>query len=67
MYNSHGGGSNLNDPDGSGSFVVTKPNGTIFEFKASPGGLYFLNTKTHSTVLINTVADNKAKKTTLKL
>ena len=63
MYNSHGGGSNPNDPDGNGSFVVTKPDGTVFEFKASPGGLYFFNTETHLTALVNTVAENKAKYT----
>ena len=63
MYNCQGGGSNPNDPDGGGSFVVTKPNGTVFEFKASLEGLYFLDTKCTSTVLTNTVADNKAKYT----
>ena len=63
MYDSQGGSPNPNDPDGGGSFVVTKPNSTMFEFKASPGGLYFLNTECASTVLINTVADNKAKYT----
>ena len=63
MYDSHGGGSNPNDPDGNSLFVVTKPDGTVFEFKASPGGLYFLDTETHSTVLINTAAENKAKYT----
>ena len=61
VYDSKGGGSNPNDPDGGGSFVVTKPNGTVFEFKASSGGLYFLDTECALTVLINTVADNKAK------
>ena len=40
VFDSHGGGANQNNPDEAGSFVVTKPNGTIFEFKASPGGLY---------------------------
>ena len=64
VYNSQeGGGSNLNDPDGGGLFVVTKPDGSIFEFKASLGGLYFLDTKCALTVLINTVANNKAKYT----
>ena len=63
VYDSHGGSSNPNDPDGNGAFVVTKPDGTVFEFKASPGGLYFLDTEMHSTVLVNTVADNKAKYT----
>ena len=63
MYDSQGGGPNPNDPDGGGSFVVTKPNGTVFEFKASPGGLYFLDIKCTLTVLINTVAENKAKYT----
>ena len=63
VYNNHGGRLSPNDPDGNGSFVVTKPDGTMFEFKASPGGLYFLDTETHSTVLVNTVAENKAKYT----
>ena len=47
-YNSQGGG----------LFVVTKPDGTVFEFKASPGGLYFLDTDSASTVLVNTVANH---------
>ena len=55
VYNSQGGGSNPNDSDGGGSFVVTKPDGTVFEFKALPGGLNFLDTDNTSTVLVNTV------------
>lgn len=43
----------------SGSFIVTKPNGTVFKFKESNGGLYFLDTNKSETVLVNTVADNK--------
>ena len=42
IYDSQGGGSNPNDNNGSGSFVVIKPDGTVFEFKALSGGLYFL-------------------------
>ena len=30
VYDSQGGGSYPNDSDGGGSFVVTKPNGTVF-------------------------------------
>ena len=63
MYDSQGGGSNPNDPDGGGLFMVTKPDSTVFEFKASLGGLYFLDTKCTLTVLVNTVANNKAKYT----
>ena len=63
MYDSQGGGSNLNNPDGGGLFVVTKPDGTVFEFKTLLGGLYFLDTECALTVLVNTVADNKAKYT----
>ena len=63
IYDSQGGGSNLIDNDGGGSFVVTKPDRTVFEFKASSGGLYFLDTESTSTVLVNTVANNKAKYT----
>ena len=63
VYDSQGGSPNPDDPDGGGSFVVTKPDGTVFEFKSSPGGLYFLDTEQASTVLINTVAENKAKYT----
>jgi ribosomal protein L24E len=47
------------DSQGRGSFVVTKPDGKVFEFKASKGGLYFLNTDSAVTVLVNTVAENK--------
>ena len=61
VYDSQGGSSNPNDNDGGGAFMVTKPDGMVFEFKASPGGLYFLDTESASTVLVNTVANNKAK------
>ena len=55
VYDSQHGGSNPNDNDGrGGSFMVTKPDRTVFEFKASSGGLYFLDTETTSTVLMNT-------------
>ena len=63
VYNSQGGGSNPNDSDGGRSFVVTKPDGTVFEFKALTGGLYFLDTDNTSTVLVNTVANNKGNYT----
>jgi hypothetical protein len=32
------------DSKSGGSFIVTKPDGTMFEFKQSPGGLNFLDT-----------------------
>ena len=32
------------DSKNSGSFIVTKPDGTVDEFKQSAGGLYFLVT-----------------------
>jgi hypothetical protein len=47
----------------SGSFVVTKPDGTIFEFQESEGGLYFLDTNKSATMLVSTVADNKVNYT----
>ena len=61
VYDSQGGGSNPNDNDGGSSFMVTKPDRMVFEFKASTGGLYFLDTESALTVLVNTVAQNKAK------
>jgi hypothetical protein len=51
------------DSKHSGSFIVTKPNGTVFEFQESNGGLYFLDTDKSATVLVNTVADNKVNYT----
>jgi hypothetical protein len=52
------------DSKSGGSFIVTKPDGTVFEFKQSPGGLYFLDTNSkESTVLVNTVADIKTNYT----
>jgi hypothetical protein len=48
------------DSESGGLFIVTKPNGTMFEFRESEGGLYYLDTNNATaTVLINTVADNK--------
>jgi hypothetical protein len=46
-----------------GSFIVTKPDGTVFEFKQSARGLYFLDTNKTATVMVNTVADNKGSYT----
>jgi hypothetical protein len=60
-----------------GSFIVTKPDGTVLEFQQSDGGLYFLNTTKSATirndvkasrggsatVMVNTVTDNKGKYT----
>ena len=61
IYDSQGSGSNSNNNDGSGLFVMTNPDGTVFEFKASSGGLYFLDTESASTV--NTVANIKGNYT----
>ena len=45
-------------------FLVTKPDGTTFEFKESPNGLYCMNTETQvqqqAQVHVNTMADNKS-------
>jgi hypothetical protein len=46
-----------------GSFIVTKPDGTVFKFKQSDGGLYFLATDKTITVMVNTIADNKGNYT----
>jgi hypothetical protein len=51
------------DSGDGGSFIVTKPDGTVFEFRASEGGLYFLDTEQSATVMVNTVADNKVNYT----
>lgn len=53
------------DSANGGSFIVTKPDGTVFEFKESEGGLYVLDTAKDKseTVLVNTVADNKSSYT----
>jgi hypothetical protein len=47
------------DNENGSSFTVTKPDGTMFKFKQSPGGLYFLDTDKKGTVMVNTVAANK--------
>jgi hypothetical protein len=48
------------DSDNGGSFIGTpKPDGTIFEFKQSPGGLYFMDSDKKGMVMVNTVAANK--------
>ena len=51
------------DSENGGSFIVTKPDGTMFEFKQSPGGLYFLDMDTKGTIMVNTVAENKGNYT----
>ena len=46
--------------------MVVKPDGTIFEFKQSSGGLYYLNTTQEqkpACPLVNMVADNHSKYT----
>ena len=44
-------------------FIVIKLDGTMFEFKQSEEGLYFLDTDKHVTVMVNMVADNKSNYT----
>jgi hypothetical protein len=56
------------DSENGGKFIVTKPDGTVFEFQASDNGLFYLDTnnktcQTPATVLVNTVADNKVNYT----
>jgi hypothetical protein len=46
-----------------GSFILTKLDGTVFEFKQSPGGLYFIDMDKKGTVMVNTVAENKGNHT----
>jgi hypothetical protein len=46
-----------------GSFIVTKPGGTVFKFKQSAAGLYFLDTNKTVTFVVNNVADNKGNYT----
>ena len=45
-------------------FLVTKPDGTTFEFKESPTGLYYMDAEAQvqkqAQVHVNTVADNKS-------
>ena len=47
--------------------MVTKPDGTVFEFQESPTGLYYMDTKVMTSamgqVMVNTVADNKSSYT----
>jgi hypothetical protein len=46
-----------------GSFCVTKPDNTTFEFKESPSGLYYIDTIKHThlqgVMMVNTVSNNK--------
>jgi Zinc knuckle len=57
------------DSENGGKFIVTKPDGTVFEFQASDNGLFYLDTNNKTcqmppaTVLVNTVADNKVNYT----
>ena len=41
-------------------FLVTKPNGETIEFKPSPTGLYYHDTRIRSIVMLNTEAENKS-------
>jgi hypothetical protein len=45
------------------SFTVTKPDGKVFEFKQSVGGLYFHDTSKSSIVMVTTVSENKSRYT----
>jgi hypothetical protein len=49
------------DSDGENQFVVHKSDGTTRCFKQSRRGLYFLEANNTSTVLVNTVEDNKSR------
>jgi hypothetical protein len=49
------------DSENGGSFIVTKPDGTVFEFQQSPGGLYFLDMDKKVSIMVNSVAANKGK------
>jgi hypothetical protein len=63
------------DSEHGGSFILTKPDGTVREFQQSDRGLYFLDTATtirndvkpsrdgSATVMVNTLADNKGNYT----
>jgi len=51
------------DSEHGGSFIITKPDGKVFEFKQSAGGLYFLDTDETGQVMVNTVADLKSNYT----
>jgi Zinc knuckle len=57
------------DSEDGGVFIVTKPDGTVFKFQASDGGLFYLDTtepkitKPAATVLVQTVANNKVNYT----
>jgi hypothetical protein len=44
-------------------FVVTKPDGKVFEFVESMDGLHYMDSQKSGAVLINTVADNKSSYT----
>jgi hypothetical protein len=57
------------DSQAGGVLIVTKPDGTVFKFQASDGGLFYLDTADPKTtkmtviVLVQTVADNKVNYT----
>lgn len=54
----------FNSTDGNQLFVVHKNDGTMKGFnKESRHGLYFMNTATTATVLVNTIEDNKSRYT----
>ena len=50
----------------SNTFVITKPDGKVFEFQQSLSGLYYLDTNNSNQIKhipVNTVADNHTKYT----
>jgi hypothetical protein len=51
------------DSEQGNTFIVTKPDGTTFEFIQSDAGLYYLDTSNHGVALVTTVAQNKSKYT----
>jgi K+-sensing histidine kinase KdpD len=51
------------DSKAGNEFIVKKDNGSTHIFRPSQRGLYYMDTAMTGTVLINTVADNKARYT----
>jgi hypothetical protein len=51
------------DSSNGNRFIMHKDDGTTNDFKESPQGLYYMDTKENGMVLLNTVAENKNKYT----
>jgi Zinc knuckle len=51
------------DSNNDTGFTITKPDGSTRMFKESNKGLFYLDTTSHSTVLVNTVANNRSQYT----